>query len=426
MTDETLDTFDNGDYTETQPSGLDTFDEGVYTDGPEDSADVQDQEQESDKEDGQKSTEKPEDFDEDSQVNQLDEKEEEKGKDDEKESDKGDEETKSGDKESTDDKPDENSTPDEDARPAGKVIKAFQDGKAYNVPQEAQIRVKVDGKNEKVPVQELINNYSGKVSWDKKFSELSEEKNHYKAERDQYDQEKTIIQQQLATSRELAVKSLNGEARPLDFVNNVLDQMNINSYDFHKALRESMAEELSYYNEMTEIEREAYELKQRNEYLEQKQETSTKSSQEQKAQEELIQRVDSLRQTHGVSEEQYVAAFNDLSDMGIEDLSAENVVKYAVMVEPTAKAESLVEPYLDQLSDDEADALIVDIAKQLQRNKSLTTEEVAKFLAEEYEVEDIVSDLKDKVGKEANSNNFQYGKQRVTEDSGLESFDDFD
>lgn len=416
--------FDGSDYNEVD--AMDTFDEGPYTQGPMNEKETSQGGEKSTETKSQeaKSSQEGESFDEDSQVNQLDEKEEKAAKSDEKKSDKGDEEDKSGDKESKDSESDKDTPADKDAQPTGKTVKAFQDGKRYEIPQDAEVRVKVDGKNVKVPVQELINNYSGKESWDKKFSELSEEKNQYQAEKEQYTQEKEYIQRQLFETRQLAVKALQGEANPLDFVNNLLDQMNLNSYDFHKALRESMAEEWSLYSEMTEVEREAYELKQRNEFLERKQETSEKTLQEQKAQEELLQYVDSLRQTHGVSEEEYVSAHNALSELGGE-FSAEDVVKYAAMVEPTIRAEQLVEPYLEQLSDEKADELIVQLAREFYADKSLTNDEVAKFLAEEYEVEDIVSTLEEKVVKE--DNNFQYGKNRPQEEStGIESFDDFD
>lgn len=418
MTDETLDTFDEGTYTEGD-AGLDTFDDGSYTEGPMD-----EKEEVTSKSQKTQSRQKGEEVDSDSQVSQLDEKEEKESEDDEEKSNKRNEEAKSDDKKSNDIKSDKDTSTDKNAPLAGKTIKAFQDGKRYEVPQDAEVKVKIDGKNVKVPVQELINNYSGKESWDKKFSELNEERTQYRQERDQYDQEKQYIQQLLGSTRDLAVKALSGEANPLDFVNNLLDEMNLNSYDFHRALRESMSEEISLYNEMTEIEREAFELKQKTDYLERKQETSARSLADQQAQEELIQRVDHLRQTHGVSEEQYVAAFNDLSELGHRELTAEQIVRYAAMVEPTTRAESLVTPYIDQLDDDSFDTLVVDIAQQLYKDKSLTDEQVKRFLAEEFEVEDILNDLEEKGIREDTSKYSYSSRQESTGD--LESFDDFD
>ena len=60
--------------------------------------------------------------------------------------------------------------------------------------EESLIEVKVDGEIQKVPLQELKNNYAGKVAYDKKFSEINKERQEVTAERDSLEQEiKSII-----------------------------------------------------------------------------------------------------------------------------------------------------------------------------------------------------------------------------------------
>jgi hypothetical protein len=414
-----LDTFDSpADVS----SALDTFDDGNYTtdDGE---IDVQDQESQSDQEDGQGSKGAKK-VDTNSQVAAL-EDQEEKAAEREKEDSEGDKKSDDSDEES------ENSeTDDADAQPEapafeGKAVKIFKDGKAFEVPQDGAIRVKVDGKNEVVPVQELINNYSGKQSWDKKFTELSNEKASYVKEKQQYEEEKNYIATQIQSAREIAVKALQGETAPIDFVNNLLDLMNIDQYNFNKSLRQQLFQEFEVYADMTEAEREAYELRQKNAFLERKHETSREQFERQKAQEELEFKVANLRQTHGVSEEQFVSALNDLTELGMADPSPEQIVRYAAMVEPTQTAESLVKPYLDQMSDEAADKLIVSIAKELYEDKSLTPEQVKQYLAEEFEVDSIVSELNERAsahaGKPVKGSNTSRNSS-----NGVESFDDFD
>ena len=53
----------------------------------------------------------------------------------------------------------------------------------FNVASDATFKVKVDGKSEEVPLQELINNYSGKTAWDKKFTEIGKEKKEVQFEK---------------------------------------------------------------------------------------------------------------------------------------------------------------------------------------------------------------------------------------------------
>lgn len=356
-----------------------------------------------------------EEVDEDSQVALLENKEDKKEEGEEK-----DKKGTDGDKEETKEPAKLPDTP-KAKEIEGKTVRAFRDGEQYEVPQDATIKVKVGGKNELVPVQELINNYAGKTHWDVKFSELNEEKKQYIAEKSQYEEERTEIIESLKHIREKALKSVSGEESPMEFVTELLDMMNIDAYDFNRNMKSYMFQELQQYAEMSEVEREAYWIKQKNEYLERKQETSTKQLSERKANQERIRQVDSLRQLHGVSEDQYVEAFNSLSSLGYENITPEQIVKYAAVAEPTRIAEELITPYLDQLSDDGAEELMISIAKQLHENKSLTPETVKRYLAEEFKVPELISSLNAKAGTSAKK-----AKVAAAQDERLETFDDLD
>jgi hypothetical protein len=52
------------------------------------------------------------------------------------------------------------------------------------IPANITIPHKVDGEEVEIPLQELLNNYSGKQAWDKRFSELDVERKEYQKERD--------------------------------------------------------------------------------------------------------------------------------------------------------------------------------------------------------------------------------------------------
>ena len=68
----------------------------------------------------------------------------------------------------------ENDLPED--KKGGKLRIRMADGDLYNIDSQSTMPVKIDGKVEEVPVQELINNYSGKTAWDKKFTEIGKEK----------------------------------------------------------------------------------------------------------------------------------------------------------------------------------------------------------------------------------------------------------
>jgi len=393
---------------------LDTFEDGAYTDGPEDdstfesdggSTDGEEREEGQTDETASVQTEETESIDSDSQVNLLDEKEEsgtkEEAKDTEKKSDKSDEEAKGSDEdsESKSDNKDDAGKNDGEIAADVRTIKAFSDGKQYEIPENAEIKTKVDGKWEKVTLTDLKDNYSGKVAYDEKFSSMNEERKAFSEERDTYAKEISGIKEHFVNIRQLTDAGMKGEVDPLSSVNYLLDLMGVNTLDYNKAMYNHMAEEFDIYSDMTENERESYWTKKENTYLVKKQESLTKNQGEQQAQAELNTRITNLRETHSVSEEDYVSAEQDLKAENFENITPEAVVEAARLKPLLSQADTAIEPYLDQLSDDEAYDLSIEIATTVFNNPNMSFDQVKRALAETYEVEDIVSEIEKKVGK---------------------------
>lgn len=408
---------------------LDTFDDGPYTDGPMlDNEGVEAHNAEA--EEGQVTEEEAvqaqetEDIDPDSQVALLEENTGEEGeKKAEKKADKPDEGDEA--KDAGDDEPEsKDGTPEDAGEPKEEVrtLKAFRDGKRYEIPEDAELKVKVDGKNEKVTLTELRDNYAGKVAWDKKFSEFSEEKKGWEETKNLYDAEMEVIKEHFVNLRTLTEKGMQGEVDPVSSMNYLLDLMGINTVDYNKAVFEHMAEEFDLYSQMTESEREALWTKRENEYLVKRQESLTRNQSEEKARVEFQRKVEGLREAHGISEEDYVSAENDLKDMGFKDFNPEQVVEAARLKPLIATADELLEPYLEQLSDEEAHNASVEIATTMLRTPELTVDQVKTMLAEMYEVEDIMSTIESKVGQ-TETPAMQAPKR---EPNHIESFDDFD
>ena len=69
-----------------------------------------------------------------------------------------------------------------------KLIAKYGDQET-EIAANALFKHKVDGEEVEVELQELLNNYSGKVSYDKKFQEFSNQKKDFDAYKNQYDNE---------------------------------------------------------------------------------------------------------------------------------------------------------------------------------------------------------------------------------------------
>jgi hypothetical protein len=72
------------------------------------------------------------------------------------------------------------------AAPKAKTLSFKAGEQALEVPETAMVPVKVDGKTVEVPVTELMANYSGKVAWDKRFSDLTNERRSFASERQKF------------------------------------------------------------------------------------------------------------------------------------------------------------------------------------------------------------------------------------------------
>lgn len=76
----------------------------------------------------------------------------------------------------------------EPALPGRKLTLQAEGGKTVDIGDGMLVPVKVDGKSMRVPVSELISNFSGKHAWDRRFSELSTEKRTFTQERNTFQQ----------------------------------------------------------------------------------------------------------------------------------------------------------------------------------------------------------------------------------------------
>lgn len=198
---------------------------------------------------------------------------------------------------------------------ARKLIKAkFQD-KELDLDEEAVVTVKVDGKEEQVQIKDLLGNYSGKTAWDKKFTELSKEKKNLSA----YDlkvkqageQIKSILNEPDANLRMFNMAKLAG-VDPVQYRQQFLNE-NINLLE-------------KWYG-MSEDERKADALDFEAKYHKHRADTLEGSVKQEQSQRELQAKLESLRASHQVSEDEFVDTYdkvNQLVDAGVFNKSQIN------------------------------------------------------------------------------------------------------
>lgn len=308
------------------------------------------------------------------------------------------EEPKGGEKdEESEESGEEKTKPEEkpsEEKSSKKMAKAFADGKPIDVPKDAEFLTKVNGKREKVTLQELQDNYAGKQAWDVKISEA----NNRVKEAEQ--REATVTQAQeelrgvLTDIRQGILDGLENKSNPMDAVSKIVDILGVDSYDFNKAVFESFFEDFQMLGNMSEPEREAYFSEKRINHLENQRKSFEENQRNQQAQQELIRKVDQMREAHGVSEEEFVSAFNELRQH-YPEVTHEQAVQYAANLPHLTKAQETMEAYKDSLSDDEFDEFTARVANAY-KSGQYSEKDIQDFLAEQFQVDSLVDEINER------------------------------
>jgi hypothetical protein len=296
----------------------------------------------------------------------------------------------------------------------------------FNIDSDATFKVKVDGETQEVTAQELINNYSGKTAWDKKFTEIGKEKKALEFEKSNLTKEK----QTLSTHLKNALAPLEDkEGNPLDSLMYLVEMSGKDPYNAYRRVMEANLDELGKLLDMTETERELYFHKKKDELYDGISKKRQERQQEEQTFNQVRQKVDSLRQTYKVSEEQFVDASEELeeiyksSGLDVNDLDYEAVVDYASLKPHIAVVKELVEPYEDNISEVKYGDVVAELSRKL-RDGSLDKAAIQEVLKRNFSVEEEVKELNTKVySKEKKAPAKKALKQ---ESEKFESFDDWD
>jgi hypothetical protein len=236
------------------------------------------------------------------------------------------------------------------------------------IPQDAVISVTIDGEEQEISLNDLRNNYSGKVAWDKKFSELGREKQ-------QFSQDKSLVEKYVSDFAALAEKG--DHAGAMEYLASLSGQ---NPLEFRKALRDQIIEEHKAMLEMDETQKQAYELQEENEFLKRQKESESMRSEEQQTLMELQNQIKSMQETHKVSDEELMAAYDELGKEFGDELTLDTIQEYIV----ASRAYSTVESVLGEASSSMSEEILHDMATVVMQNPDFTSEDIQESFSEAY------------------------------------------
>jgi len=290
----------------------------------------------------------------------------------------------------------------------------------FGLEPDTSVRVKVDGAYKDVPIAELVNNYSGKEAYDKKFTEIGNMRKQVEQQTQTIAKKEEFVNNVAKTVKDIVSDPTKD---PYDAVAYLAELMGMPTPDLHKRSLESRLDELSKLLDMTDIERENYFLKKETDYLRQRQDARMKQELESVESEKYMTQVDELRGKHNVSEEQFVEAMDELEQFygeGSAQVTAEFVVEYAVLKPYLETTKDLVKPYIEEIGEAKLPTIINQLANVMKQH-GVSKEAIAAELEAQFGVSKSVKDLNTKLQSK------KVVKEVETKDSErLESFDDFE
>jgi len=274
----------------------------------------------------------------------------------------------------------------EEKSEAKKLKIRMSDG-LYSVESDSKVRVKIAGEYQEVPFQELINNYSGKVAYDKKFSEMGNEKKEIEQKAAQIERQQVFIKN---TASEVIKHLSDPDANPLDALYFLVEKSGQDNYSVYKRMLEANLGEVENLMSMSEVERKAYFLEKKDEFRTKSEQARIAESTKTEAFNQAVQKVDSIRQAHGVSEEQYLQALDQLESEGTDTnkMTDEQVVDYASLKPHTVTVQDVLEPFEDSIDDSKYSEIVRNLARQI-RAKDFTKEQLQEWASKEFMDEDV-------------------------------------
>lgn len=148
----------------------------------------------------------------------------------------------------------------EAAKPADKVVKFKTSSGLVDVTETAEVDWKVDGKVEKVKVRDLLDNYAGKVSYDRKFQELSAQRKGFQEESQAFQGNKERHKALINDMHKAA-----SEGRVFDAVTNMLEMTGldkqVDAKKYVGELREALVKQAKALASMTPEQREIHDMR---------------------------------------------------------------------------------------------------------------------------------------------------------------------
>lgn len=257
---------------------------------------------------------------------------------------------------------------DAEAKTKEKLFKFTHKDTAADVRPEATVEVKVDGKMEQVKLQDLVDNWSGKTNLSRKYQELADEKRGLQE----------------------VVNNLHTEfvtkGDPFRAIEVLAEAIGADPLKVRKELTEGLLKQVDSFASLSPEEREVAKLKEELSWRQRREESERARSETRKVQSELTARIEKVQETHGLTREQLVEAYNEVKDHVPQDqLTPEFLGEYVKFKGTRSGIENLLtESEAEFGSSAERQQAIEKLEKVLKLYPEMSLSELRDYAVEAY------------------------------------------
>lgn len=176
---------------------------------------------------------------------------------------------------------------------------------SINLKPDGLLKVKVDGKEVDVKVQDLVDNYSGKTNWSKKYQDLAEDKK--------------AMQDSINTLYDRLVKQ--GDA--LGAIEVLAEALGADPLTTRKQIKTTLVKQLQEFASLSPEEQRLRELQEELSWHKQQKESERALGEVKAKQAALKSQLDKVQETYGLSTEQLVATYEELRALDVAEADLE-------------------------------------------------------------------------------------------------------
>ena len=246
------------------------------------------------------------------------------------------------------------------------------------VAAETLFKHKVDGEDVDVSLQDLLNNYSGKVSYDKKFQEFSESKKEFNSYKEVYDKDIETINSYINNfSQKLKEKDALGA------LSYFAEFSGMEPHTFRRQLLDQLTPEVDRLAQLSPEQLENEKLIQQNEYLENQRESEVNKRQEEQSRQELLNEIKSLQEAHNISDDSFRSSYQELVEGGFDgEITPDIVAEYYVHSAAFTKSEEVLNQINPELVQN--DQIVESLQKVIVENPSFDNNDLIDIVQEVY------------------------------------------